>query len=107
MNPNETKDFDLRQEDSVVYQRSHPGPTNVSTFIGRTSRNLKFLLLLISASLLAQERTIDPTWLHRYLPASPEMKVDLASPNCHYKPMFGVGDKDDRILRSVSRFGEV
>ena len=25
MNPNKTKDFDLRQEDSVVYQRSRAG----------------------------------------------------------------------------------
>ena len=25
MNPNKTKDFDLRQADSVIYQRSHAG----------------------------------------------------------------------------------
>ena len=27
MNPNETKDFDLRQADSVIYQRSRAGTT--------------------------------------------------------------------------------
>ena len=27
MNPNKTKDFDLRQEDSVIYQRSRAGTT--------------------------------------------------------------------------------
>jgi len=71
------------------------------------SITLPFLLLLMSAILSAQERTVDATWLHRYLPELNETKVDLSSATCHYKPIFGTGDPDNRILRSVSRFGEV
>lgn len=71
------------------------------------SRTLPFLLLLMSASLPAQERTVDATWLHRYVPDVNETKSDLSSATCHYKPIFGTGDRDSRILRSVSRFGEV
>jgi mannose-6-phosphate isomerase-like protein (cupin superfamily) len=63
-------------------------------------------MLLMPASLPAQDRTVDPTWLHRYLPGLSETKVDMSSATCHYKPIFGTGDTDNRILRSVSRFGE-
>jgi len=71
------------------------------------SKTLLFLLLLISANLPAQERTVDATWLHRFLPQLNEAKADLSSATCHYKPIFGAGDTGNRILRSVSRFGEV
>ncbi|MGH9495679.1 MAG: cupin domain-containing protein [Candidatus Sulfotelmatobacter sp.] len=30
----------------------------------------------------------------------------MSSRACHYKPIFGEGNPDDKILRSVSRFGE-
>ncbi len=65
------------------------------------------LLLLLSPNLLAQERKIDPTWLHRYVPQLSETRSDLASPTCHYKAIFGEGDADDRTLQSVARFAEV
>ena len=65
------------------------------------------VLVLISISAAAQDRKVDPTWLHRYLPAIHDANIDLSTSTCHYKPMFGAGDADDRILRSVSRFGEV
>jgi len=71
------------------------------------SRTLLFLSMLIAANLTAQERTVDATWLHRYLPQLSETKADLSSASCHYKPIFGGGDKDNRILRSISRFAEV
>jgi|SRR5215469_342203 len=70
------------------------------------SRTLIFLLLM-SANVAAQDRTVDPTWLHRYLPGVTETRIDLSATTCHYKPLFGAGDKDSRTLRSVSRFGEV
>jgi mannose-6-phosphate isomerase-like protein (cupin superfamily) len=63
-------------------------------------------MLLMPASLAAQDRTVDATWLHRYLPGLSETKVDMSSAACHYRPIFGTGDTDNRILRSVSRFGE-
>jgi mannose-6-phosphate isomerase-like protein (cupin superfamily) len=69
----------------------------------------KFLLfsVLFTQCLRAQEHPIDPTWLHRYVPDLPETKADLTSQTCHYRPMFGEGDKDNRTLQTVTRFGEV
>jgi len=65
------------------------------------------LLLLLSANVTAQDRKVDPTWLRRSVPQVKEVQTDLSSPACHYKPIFGTGDPDSRILRSVSRFAEV
>lgn len=64
-------------------------------------------LLLISYSLLAQDRKVDPTWLHRFLPGLSEKTVSFSSGTCHYRPVFGEGDPDNRSIRSVSRFGEM
>ena len=64
------------------------------------------LLLAIAPSLLAQDRKVDATWLHRYVPSLSE-GGDLASVSCRYKPIFGQGDSESRILRSVARFEEV
>ncbi len=65
------------------------------------------LSLLIASELLAQDRKVDATWLHRYIPRLSEAGGDLASGTCHYKPIFGEGDRETRVLRSVTRFGEV
>ncbi len=100
-NPNKTKDFDLRQAHSVVYQRSRVA------YFAKMSKTLLFFLLFMSANLPAQERTVDATWLHRYVPSLNETKVDLSTGACHYKAIFGTGDTDNQILRSVSHFGEV
>ncbi|MGA8214081.1 MAG: cupin domain-containing protein [Candidatus Sulfotelmatobacter sp.] len=68
----------------------------------------RLLLFLLFASFLrAQDRPIDPTWLHRYVPDLTETKADLTSKTCHYLPMFGEGDKQNRSLQTVARFGEV
>lgn len=64
------------------------------------------LTLLLVAPLLAQDHKVDATWLHRYVPSLSEAKADLASATCHYKPIFGEGDKDV-TMQSVTRFGEV
>jgi mannose-6-phosphate isomerase-like protein (cupin superfamily) len=63
--------------------------------------------LLLTQALRAQDRPVDPTWLHRYVPQLAETNVNLTSPTCHYRPIFGEGDKDDRSLQAVARFGEV
>jgi mannose-6-phosphate isomerase-like protein (cupin superfamily) len=63
--------------------------------------------LLLPQGLRAQDRPVDPTWLHRYVPELEEAKSDLASQTCHYRPIFGEGDKDSRSLQTVARFGEV
>jgi mannose-6-phosphate isomerase-like protein (cupin superfamily) len=116
MKLNQTKDFDLRQAHSVVYQlrewekrreRTCAGPKFARPkFAGPKLRTL-LLLLLIASDLLAQDRKVDATWLHRYLPRVAEAGGDQASGSCHYKPVFGEGDADNRILRSVTRFTEV
>lgn len=64
------------------------------------------LALLISSSLPAQVRKIDPSWMHRYVPELHDATVGLSSASCRYRAIFGEGDADSRTLRSVSRFGE-
>lgn len=72
----------------------------------------RFLLIFVLSSFLlgptlsAQERKIDPTWLHRYVPELANSNAEIATPTCHYKAIFGEGDADARLLRSVSRFGQ-
>jgi mannose-6-phosphate isomerase-like protein (cupin superfamily) len=61
----------------------------------------------LSPTAQAGERSIDPTFLVRSLANVEERPSDLSTPNCHYKPIFGQGDKNVAILRSVARFGEV
>lgn len=66
------------------------------------------LLMLFSAvpALRAQERQVDPTWLYRYVPGLNYTQVDLTSSSCHYKAVFGEGDSEVSVLKSVARFGE-
>ena len=71
-----------------------------------TMPKILLLLLLVPCELLAQERQVDATWLHRYVPRLSETHVDLTAGSCHYKAMFGEGDNENRIMRSVARFGE-
>jgi mannose-6-phosphate isomerase-like protein (cupin superfamily) len=68
---------------------------------------LLLLSLLVSQGLGAQDREVDPTWLRRYVPQLTETKGDLTSETCHYRAIFGEGDKENRILQSIARFGEV
>jgi mannose-6-phosphate isomerase-like protein (cupin superfamily) len=70
-------------------------------------KNLLFFALLLAHGLRAQDRPVDPTWLHRYVPDLAETKADLASQTCHYRAIFGESDKDNRSLQTVARFGEV
>ncbi len=63
-------------------------------------------LLLLPFALLAQDRKVDPTWLHRIVPELKEARSNLSSATCHYTPVFGEGDTASRTLQSVARFGE-
>jgi mannose-6-phosphate isomerase-like protein (cupin superfamily) len=65
------------------------------------------LVLLIPFTLSFAQRKVLPTWLHRYVPDISERTVDLTTPACHYKPIFGVGDPEAHALVSVARFGEL
>src|SRR5579872_6761494 len=68
---------------------------------------MKALLLLIALPVAAAERSVDPTFLHRYVPDAREQKSDITTPTCHYKPLFGAGDAQARVPRGVARFGEI
>lgn len=68
---------------------------------------MKALLLLAVLPLAAANRTVDPTFLHRFLPDVREQKSDITTPTCHYKPLFGAGDSQARVPRGVARFGEI
>jgi mannose-6-phosphate isomerase-like protein (cupin superfamily) len=54
-----------------------------------------------------QERQVDPTFLHRYLPAIEPQASDISALNCAYKPVFGAGDAGASIVRGVARYGEI
>jgi mannose-6-phosphate isomerase-like protein (cupin superfamily) len=56
---------------------------------------------------LAAERKVDPTFLHRNLASVREQTIDLTTPGCHYKPVFGEGDVDRSALVGIARFGEI
>lgn len=79
----------------------------MNTLVCQLFTRLLSLSLLLSASASAQERTVDPTWLHRFLPGTAEAKGDPSAPTCHNRVIFGQGNGDAQILRSVSHFSEV
>ena len=65
-------------------------------------------LVLVSIWAAGQQaRTIDPTFLHRYLPEVEAGPTEETTDSCHYKPLFGVGDSPTPIVRGVARFGEM
>ena len=64
------------------------------------------LLALLSINLFSQEWKVDPTWLHRYVPAL-NQGGDLSAMPCRHKPIFGEGDTESRNMISVARFEEV
>jgi mannose-6-phosphate isomerase-like protein (cupin superfamily) len=69
---------------------------------------VKYLLpFLLATSLYGTERKVDPTWMYRFVPDIAEKTVDLSTGTCHYQPIFGEGDSETRVVRSVARFGEV
>ncbi len=68
---------------------------------------LLLFLLVVASGLRGQEHPVNPTWLHRYVPDLVETKADLTSATCHYRAIFGEGDKENRSFQTVTRFGEV
>jgi mannose-6-phosphate isomerase-like protein (cupin superfamily) len=76
----------------------------------RTKILLASLILTLSwlaTQLLSEDRSVDPTFLHRLVPQIQEKKADVSTATCHYKAIFGEGDSDTRIVKSVVRFGEI
>lgn len=52
------------------------------------------------------ERKVDPTFLDRYIPDVAAKAMDISTGTCEYKPLFGAGDSETRIVRGVARFGQ-
>jgi mannose-6-phosphate isomerase-like protein (cupin superfamily) len=64
--------------------------------------------LVAAAALCAAERTVDPTFLRRHVPDVAEKKLEsLTTDTCRYKPVFGEGAGETRIIHSLARFGEI
>src|SRR5271169_5246705 len=65
------------------------------------------LLLAVAPGILAQDRKVDPTWLYRDVATLHEHPTDLTTNSCHYAPIFGEGDTQSQLPKSVTRFGEL
>jgi len=65
------------------------------------------MLFVIQAVLLRQAGKVEPTWLHRDVSALREHSTDLTTDSCHYIPIFGEGDVEFQLPRSVARFGQL
>lgn len=71
------------------------------------NRSFLVFFLLAAPGLLFAQRKVDPTWLYRNVQRTPVNVADISTSSCHYKPLFGAGDGNTRIVRSVARYGEV
>lgn len=65
------------------------------------------LLLALFIGVTPAQRPVDPTFLRRHVPELPVRASELDAPGCRYKPVFGAGDAEHRIIKGVVRFGEV
>jgi mannose-6-phosphate isomerase-like protein (cupin superfamily) len=71
------------------------------------TRSVLLPTLFWAALLNAEDRRIDPTFLHRDLSAARETAADFTTSTCHYKPLFGQGDHDRPVVIGIARYGEV
>ena len=71
----------------------------------RTFKRLPIVLLAASTCLFAA----DPIFLRRQVPDARPQPDELAPDGgqASYKPLFGIGDKDDGQLQGVARYGEL
>ena len=90
---------------SVIYQLAGASRNRKAC---RTEMGLqKLLLLLLLGSCVAQDRKVDATWLHRYVPLLQQQNPNSPSGGCRYMAIFGQGDPDGQILHNTTRFGEI
>jgi mannose-6-phosphate isomerase-like protein (cupin superfamily) len=62
---------------------------------------------IVAQAIVAQERKVDPTFLHRAISQVEPREVDLSAAGCRYKPLFGTGDSEPEVVRGFVRFGEL
>ena len=65
------------------------------------------IVLLAAPCLPGAERRIDPYFLHRSLDQAEAKQADIGAGTARYKAMFGVGDADQRLAKSVGHYGEL
>jgi mannose-6-phosphate isomerase-like protein (cupin superfamily) len=70
-------------------------------------RGFYLAFFMLGLGLFSQESAVEPTWLYRNVPALAERLIDLSSESCHYTPIFGEGDAQPKVPKSVVRFGEL
>jgi mannose-6-phosphate isomerase-like protein (cupin superfamily) len=58
-------------------------------------------------TLRAADSSVDPTFLYRRLDRVEPVASELTTATCRYKPLFGAGDSETRIVKGVARFGEI
>jgi mannose-6-phosphate isomerase-like protein (cupin superfamily) len=68
---------------------------------------LLVVLFAMTNLLAAQERKVEPTWLYRDVAMLADHRVDFSTDTCRYIPIFGEGDVNAKVPKSVVRFGEV
>ncbi len=73
---------------------------------------LLMMVMMIAPCLCGAQRNgapreILPTWLHRHIPNIPVKVMDISTASCRYQPIFGDGDSEARVARSVARVGQV
>ena len=64
-------------------------------------------LFLTLAPAVGAEREIDPTFIYRDSNKAPERPADITTANCHYRPLFGMGEKQTSVLGAIARYGIV
>src|SRR5262249_832826 len=57
--------------------------------------------------LFSKDHSVDPTFLHRFVPQNKKKRAEVEPATCHYKPIFGEGDSDTGIVKNVVRFGVI
>ena len=75
----------------------------------KRARTLMVLSLVASCTALfgVEDREIDPTWLYRNASSVAAKPSDITTHTCHYKALFGAGDRDTSVVVGVARYGEV
>lgn len=77
-------------------------------FLSPICRSISIAIVLSAVSAIrADDRRVDPTFLHRDISTVAEMKSDITTPACHYKPLFGTGDRDSSAVAGIARYAEV
>lgn len=66
---------------------------------------MRLFFLLAVPLLLAEERTVEPTFLRRTLKSAPKSAAQGCGDGCTYRALFGAGDAEARIAKGVARYG--